>query len=340
MALKVLITDMRHKSAVEEKRVLEEAGIQLEIGMCETEEELIEKGRDCAGFLVSYAPVTRTVLEALPELKVIVKYGIGVDNIDVAAATELGKIVAIVPEPEIEEVATHALALLLSGFRMTDFFARMTRRFVWSVHPEEYTVYRLSESKLGLLGFGRIGRKLAELAAPLFNSILVYDPYVDDTIIGQYPKCLPVHNVEALFSQCQGISIHVPLTDTTRGMVNDEVLNLASGLILVVTSRAGVVEMEAVLRGLDTGRILFFGADVFWTEPPDFNDPTVQAIISHERVMITPHVAWYSTTGESELRRQAAEEIKTVLLGGKPRYPVNPEVFARDLTSKEGGTER
>jgi len=327
MMLKALITDMRHKSATEEKRIFDEAGIQLEIGMCETEEELIRQGRGCAGFLVSYAPVTRAVMEALPDLQVIVKYGIGVDNIDVGGATKLGKIVAIVPEPEIEEVATHALTLLLTGFRMTDFFARTVRKRIWDINPQNYTIHRLSESKLGILGFGRIGQRVAKIAAPFFDSVLVYDPYVKKTLINGYQNCEAVQDVEELFQQCQAISVHAPLTDTTRNIVNNDLLMLSLGLILVVTSRAHIIDIDALMLGLNTGRVSFFGSDVFWTEPPEFTDPNIQALIDHERVMITPHVAWYSTSGEAALRRQAAEDVRNVLLGGRPRYPINPTVL-------------
>ncbi len=177
MENKVLITDMHHKSDIEEQSVYRDTDIQLNTAMCLTEDDLIKNGVGYQGFLVSYAPVTRKVMEALPDLEVMVKYGIGVDNIDVKAATDLGKIVANVPDAASEEVALQALTLLLNGLRSTNFLARSVRKNQWIKDPEPLIPYRVSEISLGLIGYGRIPHFLARFAKPLFSSIYVYDPY-------------------------------------------------------------------------------------------------------------------------------------------------------------------
>jgi len=319
---------MHHQSAQQELKVLEEAGFSLDTGMCTTEEDLIEKGKGVHGFLVSYAPVTRKVMEALPDLKVMVKYGIGVDNIDVSAATDLGKVVANVPDASSEEVAVHALSLLLAGFRNTLFFQGVVKSGRWEVDPEPYIPFRLSQVSLGIIGFGRIPRVLARIAKPLFQSVHVYDPFVaSDSVTGA--GCVAETSLEALFAHSTAVSVHVPLTELTRGAVDSALIRRSPGLILVNTSRGGVVDMQSVVDTLKTGELKFFGSDVFWTEPPNFDDSNVRFLLEQENVVITPHVAWCSQSSAAAVRRSAAEEAKRVLLGQKPRNTVNPEVFKK-----------
>lgn len=323
MTPQVLITDMHHASDAVERGILEDAGFTLAHAMCRSEDELIDRGRGVAAFLVSYAPVSERVLEALPDLKVVVKYGVGVDNIDRTAAARRGVVTANVPDAYSEEVAVHSLGLLLSGFRGIDRFSREVRGGVWNGDPSPWLPRRLSESRFGLLGFGRIARRLASLAAPLFGETVAFDPFVDAETVRR-SGCLPVASVDELIAMSDAVSLHVPMTGETVGMVGDAQLQRAKRLIMVNTCRAVVVDRDALVDALDEDRVAFYGADVFWTEPPDMSDPTVRRLLAHPAVAVTPHSGWCSQPSERQMRRLAAEEVVRVLRGDPPRCPVGP----------------
>lgn len=324
--MKALVTDMRHASAAVEQRVFQEAGIELDTTFSETEDDLIRNGRGAIGFLVSYARVTRRVMESLPELKVIVKYGIGVDTIDLDAATELGKYVANVPDYCTEEVALHALTLALNGLRMVPTFSSSVRAGKWAVDPEEIITYRPSLVRLGLVGFGRIARKLHELSRPIFKETIFYDPFVDASALST-PGARRVESLEELFAESTVVSVHTPLTAQTAGLVNSRAVSQGKGVILVNTGRGGVISEEAVREGLAKGWLSFFGADVFFQEPPDFDDGRTRELLEDPRVLITPHVGWCSSVSAQEVRRKAAEEIVRVAQGGRPLNIVNRKIL-------------
>jgi D-3-phosphoglycerate dehydrogenase len=323
MALRVLVTDDTAASFEEERAILGPAGIELVVGPYCTEEELIEGGRGMAGFLVSNAPITRRVLEALPELKVIVKYGIGVDNIDLAAARELGKSVANVPDYCREEVALHALALALDGLRRTHLLGAEVASGGWNDTPAGRVLYRPSQHDLGIVGLGGIGKVFARYAGPLFRSVCYYDPYVPHR--GRVRLYRRTSSLNVLFACSAVVSIHVPLTSKTRGFIDHQALERARAVILINTSRGAVVNREALLAALEEGRLAFYGADVFWEEPPACGDPWTERFLKREDVLITPHAAWYSPESNSEVKRRAAEEVLRVLRGGRPRHPVTEQ---------------
>jgi len=313
---------MRHSSIAEEKAVLESAGVTIDTTFSETEEDLIKNGQGAIGFLVSFAQVTRKVMEALPDLKVIVKYGIGVDNIDVKAATELGKYVANVSDFCTEEVALHALSLVSSGLRMIHFFGGEVKKKHWSEDVTSEAIERPSLLNLGLVGFGKIARKFASYMENIVPKIYYFDPYISEFDAGkeQYKR---IEDLTELFERCHIISLHPPLTNETRGLVNQEILSHAKDIILVNTSRGGVIEKHGLAYALEAGNVKFFGADVYWEEPPDFDDPWNIAFLNRKNVYVTPHIAAYSRTSEKEVRRKAAEEVLRVIQGKKPLNLVN-----------------
>ena len=252
--MKVLITDMRHASIAEEKAVLEPAGVTVDTTFSATEEELIKNGQDAIGFLVSYAHVTREVMEALPELKIIVKYGIGVDTIDLKAATEFGKYVVNVPDYCIEEVALHALSLTTDGLRMTHFFAENVKNQHWIEDSSRFLIDRPCPCyNLDWVGFGKLARKFAAYMEPLVSQIAYFDPYVSSAD-PEAQRYMRVDNLATLFKTCQIISLHTPLNDETRNLINHDVLSHAKNLILINTSRGGVIEKQALVQALDTGK--------------------------------------------------------------------------------------
>jgi len=320
--MKVLVTDMRHSSIDEERRVLEPAGVVLDTTFSETEGELIRNGQGAVGFLVSYARITQKVMESLPELKIIVKYGIGVDNIDVEAAEDLGKMVANVPDYCVEEVALQSLTLTVAGLRLLYPFAEAVKNGNWVEDPTREKLHRPSTLTVGALGFGRIARRYAAYMQPVTGKILFYDPFVSDPG-PEHGFCEAVDSLADLIDRCQILSIHAPLKADTLNLLGPELLERACGLVLINTSRAGIVDREALEVALDDGRVAFYGADVFWQEPADFSDPSTLAFLRRRNVLVSPHMSWYSVDSEREVRRKAAEEILRVLQGKEPLHLVS-----------------
>lgn len=320
--LKVLITDMGHSSIAEEKTVLEPAGVTIDTTFSETEDDLIQNGQGAIGFLVSSAKITRKVMEALPDLKIIVRYGVGYDNLDVAAATDLGKYVANVPNTSIEEVASVALSLAMTGLRMTHFFGGAVKQQQWISDPTFEALERPSKLNAGIVGLGRIGRQFAHYMKNIVPNIFYYDPYLSDELVKSFSYAR-LHDLAELFASCQIISLHTPLNDETHGFINQKVLSHAKDLILINTSRGGVTDKHGVVQAMEAGNVKFFGADVYWEEPLNFQDPWNVAFLQRKNVFITPHMSWYSLTSEKEVRRKAAEEVLRVIQGQQPLHCLN-----------------
>jgi D-3-phosphoglycerate dehydrogenase len=327
VSMKVLITDMRHAQAVEEEKVFRDTGLELDTTFSASEDELIEHGRGAFGFLVSYANVTRRVMEALPELKVVVKYGIGVDTIDLEAATEFGKYVVNLPDYCTEEVALQALGLALNGVRMIPYFSEKVKAAQWQSDPEPIIHYRLSQEALGLVGFGRIARKLARYMEGMVREILFFDPYLPEDGAAGSGRYERVRDIGLLFEKSRIVSVHAPLDEATRGMVGREAIGRGRDVILVNTSRGGLVDPEAAAWGLDNGNLSFFGSDVGWKEPLDFEDSLTRRLLADPRVLVTPHVGWCSAESARSSRRLAAEEVLRVYRGGLPLNVVNKDVL-------------
>lgn len=317
--MKVLVTDMQHGSIEEETKVLKPAGVTVDTTFCRSEDDLIRHGRGAFGFLVSYAQVSRRVMEQLPDLRVIVKYGIGVDNIDVEAARQLGKIVANVPDYCVDEVAAHTLALVLAGLRMLFPLTEAAKTGRWIEDPSAEKLRRPTSLTAGILGLGRIGRRVAHCLQPLVGKILFYDPYVSASGVGDN-HWESVASPAELIERCQILCLHAPLNHETRNIVDMKALERAKGLVLVNTSRADLVNRAALESALIEGRVSFYGSDVFWQEPPDYSDPGTTDFLRRRNVLLTPHMAWYSEDSEREMRRIAAEEILRVLRGGQPLH--------------------
>lgn len=313
--MKALITDMFHPTAAEEQKIFDACGLELDTTFCRTEDDIIRNGQDAIGLLVSYSKITRHIFESLPKLKIVVKYGIGVDTIDLRSAAEHGVIISNVPDYCLEEVASQAMMLIFNGLRQTPYFMKNLREKQWVTDLKEKIIYRPSEITLGLVSFGRIARTLAKYAQPIFKKVLFYDPYFPEE---EFEGCKKVNNLKEIFSLSKVISVHTPLNDSTEGLVDESVISHAKELILVNTSRAAVIEPKSVENGLNNGSLLFFGADTFWPEPPDFSNPWAKEFLNRDDVLITPHCGWYSVSSEKEVRRKAAEAVAKVYLGEEP----------------------
>jgi D-3-phosphoglycerate dehydrogenase len=265
--------------------------------------------------------VTAKVIQAARQCVTIGRYGIGLDNIDVAAATLHGIIVTNVPSYCVEEVSDHALALLLSLARKITFFDRAIKSGVYDLQAGT-PLFRVRGRILGIAGFGRIGRALYRKARGLGLNVLVYDPYVDRASLSGFQ--VEVVDFRGLLERSDFISIHIPLTPETRGLFNLAALRLMKPhAFLINTSRGPLIDGEALREALDKGIIAGAGLDVLPVEPPAAGDP----LVGHPRTIITPHVAFNSEESLVELRETAARQMAAALCGTRPENIVNPDVL-------------
>jgi D-3-phosphoglycerate dehydrogenase len=313
--MKVLVTDADYSSLDIEADVLVAAGYELVVASCRTAEDVIEAAAGVDTLLVQYAPITADVFEALPQLRLVSRYGVGVDVVDTDAARDHGVWVCNVPDYGTAEVALHAVAMLLALLRNVAGHDREVRAGHWDYHLGGQ-LRRPSSLTLGVVGLGRIGRMAAERAGPWFGAVVGYDPYLADS---NWPTGLERLGLEELFACSSAITLHLPLTESTRGLVGTDLLGrMPSGSYLVNTARGGLIDPDALLEALDTGKLAGAALDVLPEEPPPQDHP----LLTHPRALITPHVAWYSAEAEVELRRKAAQNIVDWRQTGRPTYAV------------------
>jgi D-3-phosphoglycerate dehydrogenase / 2-oxoglutarate reductase len=313
--MKVLITDAGYSSLDIEADVLVKAGYELVVASCRTPQEVIEAAAGVDALLVQFAPITVDVFEALPQLRLVSRYGVGVDVVDTEAARDHGVWVCNVPDYGTTEVALHAVAMLLALLRNVAGHDREVRAGHWDYHLGGQ-LRRPSSLTFGVVGLGRIGRMTAERAAPWFGAAAGYDPYVAGS---DWPKGVERLSLEDLFARSSAITLHLPLNESTRGLVGADLLGrMPSGSYLVNTARGGLVDLDALVEALDSGKLAGAALDVLPEEPPPQDHP----LLTHPRALITPHVAWYSAEAEVELRRKAAQNIVDWRQTGRPTYAV------------------
>jgi D-3-phosphoglycerate dehydrogenase / 2-oxoglutarate reductase len=313
--LKVLITDFDYADVELERHVLEGAGLELTTAQCRTEEDVIEAGRGVSALLTQYAPITARVLAELPELRMVGRYGVGYDIVDVEAARERGVWVANVPDYGTEEVAVHALSMALALLRHLPLYDRDVKGGRW--HPASTgPLFRLKNLTLGVVGLGRIGGTFARRASPWFGKTLGCDPYLAEDA---WPEGVERASLEEVFSESLVVSLHPPLTEETRGFIDRDLLGrMPEGGYLVNTARGGLVVMDDLLWALEEGPLAGAALDVLPHEPPAPDHP----LLSNPNVILTPHAAFYSLEAEEEVRRKAALNVVSWAREGRPLYPV------------------
>jgi D-3-phosphoglycerate dehydrogenase len=316
---RVVVTDHVYPSVEVEEGILKSVGFDFKVYQCRGEDEVIEACRGADGILTTFAPITRRVIQALDKARVIVRHGVGYDNIDVSAASEKGIMVVNIPEFGGSEVADHTLALITSLLRRIPQYDRLVKSGgwrSWAAYRPLPPLYRLT---LGVVGFGRIGRQVALKAMKGFDMrVVAYDPYV----AREEFERLGVTSVtlENLLRISDIVSLHTPLTDETRHLIDGEKLRLMKpSAILVNTSRGPVVDQKALVEALRRGWISGAALDVLALEPPEGDDP----LLGMENVILTPHVAWFSEESFIDLLRKAASEVVRALKGEEPLHIVN-----------------
>jgi len=316
---KVVLTDYVWESLDVEKKIL--AGL-AELVPLQTKkpEDFIAQAADCDALLNTYAgPITAEVMAKMPKCKIIARYGIGVDTIDLDAATRAGIIVTNNPTYCIEEVAEHTMALLLACARKVAFYDRMVRGGTWAVPPGK-PMFRLAGSTLGLVGFGNIARHVAVRAASFGMRVLYADPFVKQGQFGEPGKKVELND---LLKESDFVSVHPPLTPQTRKMINDDALSrMKPGAFLINCSRGPIVDTDALVRALDARKIAGCALDT--TDPEPLPNP--HPLRGRENVIINPHVAWYSETAMVGLQAGAPGEVRRVLTGEWPVNVVNKAV--------------
>jgi D-3-phosphoglycerate dehydrogenase len=317
---KVLITDPYHQNFHIEKEILAEINAEIIIGHCKTEEDVIKICSNIDGILVSYIPIGKKVIENLHKCKVIVKYAVGIDNIDLEAATLKKIFVANVPRYCVEEVSTHTVALLLNLIRKISKYDHSVKRGCWDPLAGD-PIFRLENRLLGIIGFGNIGKRVAEKFHPFKLSIIVYDPLVNGKIISKYGA--KKVKLDTLLRQSDYISLHCPLNKHTKHLIDfKEIEIMKKGVFIINTSRGEIVNQKALYKALQDGKIAGAALDVLEKDPPSLID-----IINADNIIYTPHVAWNSVEAETELRKSAAQEVKRVLEGGRPLNLINKELL-------------
>jgi D-3-phosphoglycerate dehydrogenase / 2-oxoglutarate reductase len=280
-------------------------------------QDILAVAKDADVILVTYAKITREIITQLTKCKAIGRFGLGVDNIDLAAAKEKGIAVNYVPDYCIREVSDHAMALLLSLIRKVPLSNRLVQAGRWEM-PAVVPIRRLEGTVLGLLGFGNIPRLVAPKAKAFGIKVIAYDPFAKDELFAS--AGVERVDIDALLARSDYISVHAPLTPQTRGLLSkDAFAKMKKGVYIVNTARGPLIDEEALIAALDAGQVGGAALDVVTTEPLAKDSP----LLGRDNVIVTPHTAFYSIEALDELQSKCASDVARVLSGEKAVYPIS-----------------
>ncbi len=314
---RVVITDHGFPNLRHEEDVIAAAGGELIVAQCKTTAEVAEAVRGADAILVQWAPVDAAVIAGLDQCKIIVRYGIGYDNVDIAAAKARGIPVSNVPDYGVHEVAEHAVSLALALARQLPAIDARVREGTWKITPDR-PMPSLREMTFATAGFGRIARSAHHMMRGFDGKRIAYDPFVPADVM----EMEGVEKVELddLFARADIISLHLPLNLETKHFINaDRLAEMKSSAIIVNTARGPLIDTVAIAAALNSGQIAGAGIDVFEEEPLPVDHP----LRSAPRALLTSHVAWYSESSIPRLQRLAAEEAARCLQGQPLKNQVN-----------------
>ncbi len=307
--MKVCITDYGFADIHQERQIINSAGYELLAGQCKSPEAVLAAAADADAMLVQWAPITAAVINGLHKCRVIVRYGIGVDNVDLAAAKLRGIPVCNVPDYCIDEVADHAVALALSLARQLPLIDRRVRAGTWKITPD-HPMPALSTMTFATAGLGRIARAVLARARAFGCQLAAYDPYVKADVFAA--NGIMRLTLEDMFRQADVLSLHMPLTPDTRHLINRAALaHMKPTALIINTARGGLIDTVALAEALQTGVIAGAGLDVFDPEPL----PAEHALCACYNAVLTSHVSWFSDQSGTKLQRLAAEEVVRALRG-------------------------
>ena len=301
-------------------RVLSQIGAELKLAADPSPESVMKVAVDADAVLVTYAKINGDMIRQMKKVRIISRFGIGVDNVDLDVATQQGIVVTKVPDYCIDEVSDHAMALLLTAVRKIPLVNDQVHAGTWKM-PNVVPIHRLRGSVLGLVGFGRIPQLVAPKAKAFGIHVVAFDPYVPPEGF----STLGVERVEfaELLKVSDYVSIHSPLTPETKGLFNADVFRqMKKGSYIVNTARGPIIDEAALAAAIDSGHIAGAALDVMTNEPP-VNSP----LIGKRNVIITPHTSFYSEESLVDLQTKASQEVANVLTDKPPLNPVNPDVL-------------
>lgn len=320
---RIVVTDHVFPNLEIEEEVLGELEAEIVLAPDTEEATLVALAGEADGLLVCFAPVPASVVDAAAAAgcKVIARYGIGYDNVDVDAATRNGIVVTNVPDYCLGEVADHTLALLLASARGVVPATRSVAEGGWEI--DHASIHRIAGRRLALVGLGAIGRRVAKRALAFDMEVVAFDPFVGD---GEVEGVTMAGSLEELMAGADFVSLHAPATEENHHLINaSTIAAMDSSPVLINTARGRLVDLDAVLDALESGALSAVALDVTEPEPLPEDHP----LRRHPRAIITPHTAFHSVEATDELQRRAAGEVLAVLSGREPDRPVNPEALSR-----------
>lgn len=313
--MRIIITDCDHENMLEEETVFRQAGASYTLLQCRTEGDVIAQCQEAEILINQYAPMTQQVLSRLPALKLIVRYGVGYNNIDVDAATRLGIQVCNIPDYGTNEVADHAFALMMALTRKIVTMNRRTKEVGWD-YTYAIPIQRYSEMTVGVVGLGRIGRTFAGLVKGLGCQVIGYDPYYTPNE-ADGTGFIQTVGFEELVKASDVISIHCPYTKNL--FCHETFKAMKNSAVLINVARGGIINEQDLDQALEAGEIAGAGLDCMECEPMSPDSP----IFRHENLICTPHMAWYSQQASADLKRKVAEQAVLFASGRPVSYPVN-----------------
>ena len=320
---KIVICDLDHKDVRPETEIFGKAGYSFDWLHCKTQQEVIESCQNAVVLLNQYVKMDKTIFEAIPTLKCIVRYGVGYDNINIKDANQYGVQACNIPDYGTREVADQALALMMALVRKVVLSNKLIREGVWD-YQKGIPIYRLSECTVGICGVGRIGTEFAKRVNALGCKVIAYD--IEYQKSGRaFPDFIKFVTLDELIEQSDIISIHCPLTPNTYHLFGEKELKaMKKSAYIINAARGGIIDEDALLVALQNKEIAGAGLDVVEHEPLAVENP----LLEFENFIISPHTAWYAEQSAIELKIKAAEEAVRFVSGEAIHYPIN------DLSNK------
>ncbi len=314
--MKIVISDCDHANLNQEEAVFKANNLSFDLKQCKTEDDLIAQCQDYEIFINQYAPFTRKVFENMPNLKHIVRYGVGVNNIDMDAATEFGVQVSNVPDYGMNEVADQAVALMMALVRKIVIMNDYTKNTAWN-YAHAIPIYRIPGQTIGVFGFGRIGRTFAKRMSGFDVTVIAHDPLHK---AGEVIDNVKMVDFDTLIKESDVISIHAPFEEQTKHKFNLDVMKkMKDSAYLINVSRGGIINEDDLFTALKEKHIAGAAIDVVEVEPMSPG----KEMFALDNFLITPHIAWYSEEAALELKRKVAEEASRYAKNETLLYPVN-----------------
>jgi D-3-phosphoglycerate dehydrogenase len=322
---KIVFTDYYYPNNNMEVKILKQLGdveivdcTKIEKGGIKEEDKIIEYAKDADAIILQFAKISKKVLNHLEKCRIISRYAIGVDNIDIEEAKKRGIVVSNVPDYCIEEVSDSAIAHIFNCVRKISFTNKLLCNKLWS-YEKIKPIYRFSGQTLGLIAFGNIARRVAEKLRPFNLKILTYDPYFKDDD-NKY-NWVEFVSLKELLSKSDIISVHAPHNKETHHLINkDTIAFMKNGIVIINTSRGGLIDENALEEAIKNGKVSMAGLDVLEYQDNEYHK---SVLLKHpDNVIITPHIGWYSEEAIVDLQKKTALNVYEMLKNGKPLYSV------------------